>query len=100
MSDREPGASAQPDRSIRAHPERARRIRAWHIERATGEARPVAVCAIHVMDDGTLQSQALGVEIAFAQLMANELRALADALMARSAERPRQRRAPTLTRVK
>lgn len=82
--DKRLGSQLQP------HPDRSRRIRAWHIDRATSETRPVAMAAVHITEHGRLHTDTVGIEPEHAHIIAAELRDLASQLehMAAEASRP------------
>lgn len=74
------GKDRRRETDLDPHPDRARRIRQWHIERATSDTRPVALAAIHITEHGRLNTDVVGVDPAHAQIMASELRELAQQL--------------------
>jgi hypothetical protein len=69
------------------HPDRAKRIRQWHIDRATSDTRPVALVAVHITNDGQLRTDAVAVDPEHAAVMAQELIDLAAHLRKVAAER-------------
>lgn len=79
------------------HPDRARRIRQWHIERASSDTRPVALAAVHITENGRLNTDVVGVEPEHAHIIASELRELAKQLEHMAAESSRSNR---LVRIK